>query len=438
MAETQTSEQQNSNGSVPIWLIIVIILMVACFAVAMALLYKRPSTSSALPADLPTQVAVAEAPSIKLSATSGPQGPTATPTWTPRPTNTPYITPTFVNTAVPPETNTRVSGSFGGNKVIISGGSGAAVIVPTITKVVPRSTQTAIAVTATAAYSATREAATATQIAGTATAIAGQATPIPNNWRGAYYANQTFSGTPALIRNDAEINFNWGAGSPAPNIPNDHFSVQWDRNITLDSATYFFYAYSDDGVRVYLDDILIIDAWQGTSNRVYYAFVSAGAGTHTMHVDYYENEGDAQIQVSWQIRNESAWIGEYYRNKDLDGAPYFIRQDNAISFDWGSGGPNGLNQSSDYSIRWLNIYDFNSGLYNFTAKSDDGVRVYVDNTILINEWHNNDTSQTYQNSINLSGEHLVTVEYYKGTGNGSIDLNIAEQPTDIGSPPTKP
>lgn len=439
MSGTQSPKQQNSRG-VPIWLIVVIVLLILCSCGIIALFYQQSASGSSTSDTIPTSAAIAEAPSITPSATGGPQGPTATATWTPHPTSTPYLTPTFVNTATAPDTNTRLAGAFfPGNKVIISGDSGKPVVVPTNTKVVPRSTQTAVALTATAAYSATQQAATATQIAGTATAIAVEATPLPNQWRGYYYDNQTLSGTPVLVQDDPNIDFNWGAGSPAPNIPNDHFSARWVRDVTLDNATYLFYAYSDDGVRVYLDDTLIIDQWNNATDRVYFATASVGAGTYSLRVEYYEDVGDAQIKFSWGLRNESAWVGEYYRNKDLGGSPYFIRQDNTIAFDWGSGGPNGLNQSNDYSVRWQNILDFNASTYNFSVTSEDGVRVYVDDTQLINEWHTNDTPQTYRNNIYLtSGDHLVTVEYYKATGNGSIYFTITEQLTNVGPPPTKP
>ena len=437
MADNQTSRQAKSGSGVPIWLIIVILILVLFSCGIIALFYQGAAAGSSIDV-IPTQAAIAAAPSTTPTATGGPQGPTATPTWTPRASNTPYLTPTFVNTAVPANINTRTAGSFTNNTIIISGESGLPVVVPTNTKVVPRSTQTAVALTATAAYSGTVQAATATQTSGVATAIAGSATPLPNFWRGSYYANQTLSGAPALVRNDAILNFNWGGGSPAANIPNDHFSAKWERYVTLDNATYLFYAYSDDGVRVYIDDVLIIDQWHGASDQVYYATVSVGAGTHMLRVEYYEDIGDAQIQVSWALRNESAWVGEYYRNNNLSGPPHFIRQDNRIAFDWGDRSPNGLNQSDNFSIRWLNIIDFGTGVYDFTVTHQDGVIVYVDNDKIIDAWQEYSAVQTSQAYKSISGTRQLTVEYFKATGDGSINLTISEQPTNIGSPPTQP
>ena len=54
-------------------------------------------------------------------------------------------------------------------------------------------------------------------------------------------------GQPALIRNDAAIDFNWGLGSPAPGLPADNFSARWQRRQDFDTATYRFYLRVDDG-----------------------------------------------------------------------------------------------------------------------------------------------------------------------------------------------
>lgn len=368
---------------------------------------------------MPTAASVAEVPTLTPSSTALPAA-NATATWTPRATNTPYITPTFVNTAVPPDIATRQAATGG---LIWSGGGGISGPVPTVTRAVPRSTQTAVAVTATAAVSATKQAATATQIAATATAVAASATPFPNNWRGSYFNNQSLSGTPVLVRNDPNINFNWGGGSPDSSIPVDHFSVRWERTVEFATANYLFYAYSDDGVRVYLDDVVIIDEWRGASNRVFFAVRALGAGQHRLRVEYYEDFGNAYIGFSWQLFNESAWAGEYYSNNNLTGPPAFIRQDTDINFNWGSGSPNGL-PSDNFSIRWTRAIDFSDKTYEFLVRSDDGIRIFENNNTLINQWGPNDGTQWFRKEATLSGRRTVRVEYYEGEGNALVEVRI--------------
>jgi len=54
--------------------------------------------------------------------------------------------------------------------------------------------------------------------------------PSPWVWTGLYFNNPNLSGSPALVRQDSEINFDWGTGSPDPSIPTDNFSVRWSRS----------------------------------------------------------------------------------------------------------------------------------------------------------------------------------------------------------------
>ncbi len=377
---------------------------------------------------VPTLASVAEVPSLTPSFTPLPAA-NVTATWTPRASSTPYITPTFVNTAEAPNINTRQAAT-GGVITNVGGGSGSGSgtgSLPTVTRAIPRSTQTAVALTATSAVSATREAATATQVAATATSFAASATPFPNNWRGSYFNNQNLSGTPVLVRNDPNLNFNWGGGSPDTAVPNDHFSVRWERTVDLANANYLFYAYSDDGVRVFLNDVLIIDQWRGASNRVFYAVRGVSAGQHRLRVEYFEDVGNAYIGVSWQLANNTAWVGEYYANRDLTGPPAYIQQDNSIAFNWGSGSPNGL-PSDNFSVRWTREIDFANQVYEFRARSDDGVRVFENDNVLIDQWGPNDGTQTFRRELILSGRRTVRVEYFEGAGSALIEMRIIGLP----------
>jgi LysM repeat protein len=128
-------------------------------------------------------------------------------------------------------------------------------------------------------------------------------TPIPTAmWTGLYYNNTDFSGTPTLIRQDPAINFNWGLGSPGPGIHADQFSVIWTTEQYFSAGTYRFFAQSDDGVRVYVDDRLIIDGWGVHPLTGYFADVHLSAGNHRLRVEYFENFEFAAVTVNWSRR----------------------------------------------------------------------------------------------------------------------------------------
>lgn len=108
---------------------------------------------------------------------------------------------------------------------------------------------------------------------------------------GQYYNNMTLSGTPALLRTDANINFSWRQGSPDPAIRVDAFSVRWSGKLTAAfSEIYTIYSYSDDGIRVWIDGGLVIDSWVNQSGQERKGSISLIAGKpYEIKVEYYEN-----------------------------------------------------------------------------------------------------------------------------------------------------
>ncbi len=116
------------------------------------------------------------------------------------------------------------------------------------------------------------------------------------NWKGEYFNNTTLSGTPSLIRDDRYLDHNWGTGSPAPGIINeDFFSVRWTKILDDQAGQYRLILTSDDGSRLYINDILLIDNWniQGPTSRAVDYFYPGGPVN--VRVEYFENTGGAMI-----------------------------------------------------------------------------------------------------------------------------------------------
>ena len=71
-----------------------------------------------------------------------------------------------------------------------------------------------------------------------------------------YFNNADFTGT-TVVRTDPTVNFDWGSGSPAPAIGADTFSARWTGQVQPQfSETYTFYTQSDDGVRLWVNNVL--------------------------------------------------------------------------------------------------------------------------------------------------------------------------------------
>lgn len=63
-------------------------------------------------------------------------------------------------------------------------------------------------------------------------------------------------------------------------------------------------------------------------------------------------------------------------------------------------------------------------------KVDDGVRVYVDNQLFIDEWHESAPAM-YGIDLNMgAGEHTVRVEYFDAGGNAQV-MFVADPVTAV-------
>ena len=120
---------------------------------------------------------------------------------------------------------------------------------------------------------------------------------------GAYYSNQakTFNNPATLTRTDPTVNFNWGTGSPAAGISVDTFTVRWTGAVQPPTSdAYTFYATTDDGVRLWINNQLIVDNWVDQSPTEKSGSIAMVAQQrYNIRMDYYENGGGAQASLSW-------------------------------------------------------------------------------------------------------------------------------------------
>ncbi|MGD2206820.1 MAG: PA14 domain-containing protein [Anaerolineae bacterium] len=374
----------------------------------------------------------------------------------------------------------------------------------------------------------------------------------PNMWQGEYYTNANLSGDPAYTTEETRVDYDWGNGRAADGMPPDHFSVRWTGDWDFEAGEYTFFAYADDGVRLWLDGDLLIDYWMPGMGSHEAKRVIETAGRHLLKLEYFENTGEAAIRLRWRRtdlypqwhadlynepwveggwvydRTDSViqfdwghgcpsylpcdsfsvawnaaplfesgthrihlyadegyqlfvdgnkvkeggwydgqtggsedvtfdleaagiehhqvaynfhdrgtlaearlwienmehpdWTAEYYGNKDLSGTPVVTRTEDAIFHDWKLGKPRNKLPSDHFSIRWSGERYFHAGCYRFGLFADDGVRLWVDDELLVDEWH--DGRAEYHSLVTYlaTGYHQVAVEYYENAGEAEIRL----------------
>ncbi|MDX1600737.1 MAG: PA14 domain-containing protein [Anaerolineales bacterium] len=249
---------------------------------------------------------------------------------------------------------------------------------------------------------------------------------VDGTWKGEYFTNRDLSGTPR-VRQDVIVDFNWGRGKPMAEIPADDFSVRWTGKANFDAATYRFKVLADDGVRLWVDNVLVLDQWKVQSATEHSVDVALAKGSHTIRLEYFERSHDARVRLRWERQSGSSfaeWKAEYFANRDLSGTPVLVRNDRIVDYNWRDKSPAVGVPADNFSVRWTRKIDFQSGMHSFIVRADDGVRVFVDGQRIINEWHDSSGKQEYVVDMALSGQKTVVVEYFERGGNALIAFDI--------------
>lgn len=100
---------------------------------------------------------------------------------------------------------------------------------------------------------------------------------------------------------DPTINFNWWQNAPMSSLPSDYFSVRWSGEIQPQySETYTFYTHTDDGVRLWVNDQLLIDQWVNQAPTELAGTINLmGGQRYDIRLEYYDNGGGALAQLLW-------------------------------------------------------------------------------------------------------------------------------------------
>lgn len=126
---------------------------------------------------------------------------------------------------------------------------------------------------------------------------------------GSYFNNADFT-DPVFDRVDAMVDFNWGSGSPDPKVGSNSFSVRWSGFVTPEySETYTFYTVSDDGVKLWVNDELVVSDWSDHAPRERSGEISLKAGvSYSVKIEYYENAGGAVAKLLWSSPSRAKQI----------------------------------------------------------------------------------------------------------------------------------
>lgn len=134
------------------------------------------------------------------------------------------------------------------------------------------------------------------------------------NWFVQFWNNLNQSGNTTWSRTDpaGELRFDAGQGAPAntQGIPADNFSARWTTRSYFEGGLYDFISQADDGIRIYIDSIKILDKWQDQPYVRNDAYVLVPKGYHNVQVDYFDNKFNAINTLRWDSLSQlTDWNG---------------------------------------------------------------------------------------------------------------------------------
>ncbi len=271
-------------------------------------------------------------------------------------------------------------------------------------------------------------------------------------WTSQFYNNPNLAGDPAATRQDSALGFNWGTGSPNPNIPTQNWSARFASDPIFAPGTYRFFVLADDNVKLFVNFPFQpqIDSFaSGVVGQVLTADVVIPGGPTHVQVDYRQITGESFLYVTWANLatnpnpqpnfpvaqaaftpiNNAPWTAQYYANANLTEPPAGIIGVSGPSGDWGAGAPLPSLPIDNFSARFSSVQTLDAGAYVITVRADDGVRVYVNGNLVINQWAGA-TGQTYTATVNLGGgANNFVIEYFEAGGGAFLQYSLNRQGT---------
>lgn len=117
-----------------------------------------------------------------------------------------------------------------------------------------------------------------------------------------YYTNTSeFTGKPTLVRVDPTIDFYWGNNAPDSQISPDNFVVRWTGKFQAPiTDTYTISTETDDGVRLWINEKLVIDKWELQPSTEWSTVMDLTAGRkYAIRFEFREGQGEAVAHLRW-------------------------------------------------------------------------------------------------------------------------------------------
>jgi len=126
--------------------------------------------------------------------------------------------------------------------------------------------------------------------------------------------------------------------------------------------------------------------------------------------------------------------GQYFDNEDLKGSPAMVRTDARINFRWGDDSYADGHPVDHFSVRWSGYFiPSKTDDYKFFSSADDGVRLYIDDQQVINDWQpHSETMDSYSAHFEAGRAYKIRFEYFESVGGARAGFGVVGAAESVG------
>ena len=157
-------------------------------------------------------------------------------------------------------------------------------------------------------------------------------------------------------------------------------------------------------------------------NNQFVSWSDGGAAMHTVSTPGANTTYTATYQASGSPGTGTGLSGTYFNNSNFSGASV-TRIDPTIDFSWGAGAPAAGVGADTFSVRWTGQIEAPySGSYTFYTQSDEGIRLWINNVQLVNNWNSRGAEDSSTIVLTAGQRYAIRIEYYDKRGNATARL----------------
>ncbi len=275
----------------------------------------------------------------------------------------------------------------------------------------------------------------------------------------AYFRRTELDSSSAVTRIDPQLDFDWGNNAPVAEVPAESFSARWSGQVAAQfTESYTFHVEAGGGVRLWLDGQLVLDQWRDRPGEFYSTVVPLTAGQkYDLRLEHFNTSKEAKLRLLWSSasqrklpvptdaltpsrpdtpnarRPQHGLLGTYFSRPDCTGE-VLKRVDAQVNFDWADKPAAPGVPTENFSVRWTGqVQAQHTENHTFHIEADDGVRVWLGDRQIIDEWRQQATTLvSLPVALNAGQFYPLTIEFFSAKPPAVAKLKWSSPSTPLG------